>query len=563
MTQVPGSGADETSLELAASVPGFLTRVARRLRLAWALAISALVSPVVAGLALLLVLLGWVAPWRWPEPSALVLVVAALGAVLAWAIVQPLPLLTSARAADRGLGSKDIFAAALQFKDLDDSFGYDIRRRADRFASGASPTTAIPLGVDPAGRNRWLVAAVLGIAALVLAVVANPQDEERARREALQEQTDGLADEVEELVEDLEGQIEATPELDAESPALAALLEDLEQLAEQLPEAESLEEAKELLKQAQQQIDAQRPSNFASQEAAAQGLRKSLEAQPLDPRSGADSSPPAAEQVQALADELAADPDALTDDEQEALAERLAQLAEAQSLGDPATAAALAAAADALAAGNAAAASASLGEAAAAQAANASGVAAQQAAGQASGELGQLAQSPGEAQGEGQGQGEGEGQGQGEGSGQGEGQGAGSGEGQGEGSGSGSGGGSPSGTVGGAAGGTGAGQGGVGNPGGSDQPRVEEDNSGFGIVDPAALESGEPLNLGGRLTGDGLSETVGTADGPTEVGGSRIPVSDVATDYAQRASEALDRTRLAPSQQELVGNYFDKLTDGQ
>jgi len=55
---------------------------------------------------------------------------------------------------------------------------------------------------------------------------------------------------------------------------------------------------------------------------------------------------------------------------------------------------------------------------------------------------------------------------------------------------------------------------------------------------------------------------VGQGDGFTTAGQTRIPVSDVIGDYSRRASDALDRNRLSPSQQELVGDYFDLLTTG-
>ena len=55
---------------------------------------------------------------------------------------------------------------------------------------------------------------------------------------------------------------------------------------------------------------------------------------------------------------------------------------------------------------------------------------------------------------------------------------------------------------------------------------------------------------------------MGRGEGLTTTGQSRIPVSDIIGDYSRRASDALDRNRLSPSQQELVGNYFDQLTTG-
>ncbi len=556
------------------AVAGLLRAMKSRLRLVWAWAVASLLAPLVAAAAVLLVMVGRFRPWAWPEPTALALTVGVVMVLLAAAILQPLSWLSAARAADKGLAARDIFTSVLQFKNLDDEFGRQIRYRAERMAqhdtASAQARQAVPL---PGGRpilTRWAIAGVLAVVAVGLAVMSNPQDAERRRLEAVQAQTEELAEQVEELADELD---EAADGADVDP-----LTAELAQLAEELRQVDSMEEAAELLDQQAAELNANRSPNFASEEAAAQGLERSLDARPLP---GEPSGSPS-EQLAAVADGL----DELSRDEQEALAERLAELAEAQAAGDPATAAALDAAAQQLAAGDVAGAQASLGEAALAQGANASGVAAQQATNAASGQLSNLAdqartgqaqpgQGQGEGSGEGQGEGEGSGQGagsgegsgtgegQGQGSGQGSGQGAGQGQGSGQGSGTGGQGGSGAqGTVGGAAGGSGQGQGGVGRPGGFDQPDAEGDNSGFTIVDPSALAEGDPLELGGSLTGEGQSETVGRGEGLTTTGQSRIPVSDVVGDYSQRASEALDRNRLSPSQQELVRNYFDQLTTG-
>lgn len=49
---------------------GFLRRMGRRLRVVWAVATASWAGPAVAALALLLVAIGWLAPWGWPEPAA-------------------------------------------------------------------------------------------------------------------------------------------------------------------------------------------------------------------------------------------------------------------------------------------------------------------------------------------------------------------------------------------------------------------------------------------------------------------------------------------------------------
>jgi hypothetical protein len=100
----------------------------------------------------------------------------------------------------------------------------------------------------------------------------------------------------------------------------------------------------------------------------------------------------------------------------------------------------------------------------------------------------------------------------------------------------------------------------VGTPGGTDQPEVDGNNSGGEIVDPSALQAGEPLSLGGSLTGDQPGEVIDQVDGPTRGGTSRVPVSSVAGEYTNRATGAAERSQLPPSQQQLVGNYFDQLS---
>jgi hypothetical protein len=89
---------------------------------------------------------------------------------------------------------------------------------------------------------------------------------------------------------------------------------------------------------------------------------------------------------------------------------------------------------------------------------------------------------------------------------------------------------------------------------------VDGNNAGGTIVDPDALQAGEPLDLGGSLTGDAPGEVVGQADGPTRSGGSRVPLSSVVGDYSARATGAASRAQLPPRQQQMVGSYFDRLS---
>ncbi len=89
-----------------------------------------------------------------------------------------------------------------------------------------------------------------------------------------------------------------------------------------------------------------------------------------------------------------------------------------------------------------------------------------------------------------------------------------------------------------------------------------EANDGATIIDPDALaaNAGDPLGLGGSPTGT-PGEVVGRGDGPTSAGPSRVAVQDIIDDYARRATDASQQQQLPPSQQELVGDYFDLLAN--
>ncbi|MFV0257939.1 MAG: hypothetical protein ACK5PP_05770 [Acidimicrobiales bacterium] len=559
----------------------FLTRLRRRLRAVWAVATATLAAPLVAAVALGTVAVGWWRPWGWPEPVAAGVVLVAAVAVVAAAAVQPLPAPVVARVADRGLATKDAFETAVEFRDRSDDFSVRIRDRAETLAGSSEPAAAAPWPWSP---RRWLVAGLIALVALVLAVAPNPQDRVRAEQAAEQARLDTAADGLE----------EAAGEIGAD-PAGAAVADRLRELADELRSAEDLAAAQALLDRAQAELDAARPADQAAREAATTGLEQSLAQRPL---AGGDGLS-AAEQLAAAGEQVGGSSAV----EQQALADRLADLAATQEAGNPALADALSSAATALAAGDVSGAQAALGEAAAAQTAGQAGLAAEagraeaaaavsaasnglssaaptlggdgdeaDGAGQGDGAdqgdgagQGQGAgQGDGAGQGSGQGQGAGQGQGdgagQGQGAGQGDGAGQGSGQGQGGGQGQGSGSGSPSGQVAGAGGGTGQGQGGAGTPGGTDQRRVDT-NNGATVVDPAALGStdGDDVSLGGSPQG-APGQVVGRGDGPSTAAPARVPLSDVVGSFADQATAAVDRPQYAPSQRRLVGDYFDQLS---
>ena len=293
----------------------FLASMTRRLRVVWAWAFTGWIAPAVLGVALGLVLVGWLVPWGWFEPTAIAVVAGALVAVVLVAAFRPLSKIRAARAADRGLHTNDAFGAAVEFADLDSPFGEGIRTRADELALTSSSKAAAPL---PRLRGRWAVAAAIGAAALVMGLVTNPQDEVRAERARANEIAEELATELDEQSEELD------------DPASAELAAKLADLAEELRSAQSFEEIEALLSEAEQDLSERSP-DFAAERAAAEGLERSLDNEPL---AGERTEGSASEQLAAAA---AAIPD-LNEQEREALANRLEEIADSLEAGDPETA---------------------------------------------------------------------------------------------------------------------------------------------------------------------------------------------------------------------------------
>lgn len=514
-----------------------LRSVRRRLRVAWASETLQLGAPAVLAAALVLVLAGrFVTALSWAEPAAIVVVVVGTGAVAVRAVTMRISDRMAARAVDRGLATNDAVEAALEFGAHDSAFGPAISARADHLAAAARPVDAVPLRFH---RRPVVMAAVLGPAALALALLGNPQDEVRRRQAAEAAMVAEAADEID----------AAADELELGGETAAAATERLRELAERLRESGSVEEAAVALDEAARELGAEVPPASLATKAATQGLEESLERRPLG--DAPDAS--AAEQLDAAAAALAgATPAELAD-----LADRLEDLAETQEAGDPATAEALDAAADAARAGDTAGAAARLGEAAAGHRAASADAAASDAASRAAG----AARQAGDRLATGAGNGDRNGNGNGNGSGNGQGAGQGSGNGQGSGSGQGSGGGSPSGDVsgGGPSNGTPDGnRGGVGQGTGTagDQAGQEPDTA--TIFDPAEFTDGETGAVGGgEQAGDG--STIGITDGPTTAGGRTVPLVDALPEYRSQATQALDRAAVPPSVRSLVLAYFDAL----
>lgn len=516
-------------------VATFLAALRRRLRRTWAFATFQWIAPVVGASALALVVTGRRLPEAWPEPTAAAVVVAAVLAVAVTSFVLRITDSTVARAADRQLATKDALATALEVP-ADGDWGERVHRRAATLIAGVPVRRAAPFRGST--RRLGLSGALLG-GAMVLAILPNPQDDVRRQREADRAAIEAAAD-------DLRDEADALAEDPAATEADKAAAEELRELADELGDTESLEEALATLDKGRAELNEGVDGDLLAQKTAVQGLDRSLEAQPLPGAEGAS----AADQLDQAAEGLDELDEAATAD----LAERIDDLAEAQSLGNPEAARALADAAAALREGDVAGARAALGEAAGAQRSAASAVSSQEASSSAAAAAARardrLAASASGARSAGQGSAAGQGQGQGSGSGQGQGQGGGSGQGQG--------GGSPSGNVGGSSGGQGSGQGGQGQSGSG-----QGDPTGSGANEPTLFDptgaGGDDINVGGSGSGQ-PGETVGQGNGATTSGDARTPLSRVLSRYLAQATLAVERGDLPPSLRDVIQAYFDQLS---
>lgn len=499
--------------------------VRRRLRVAWALATLQLVAPLVALACLALVVVARYFDLPWAEPAALWLAVGVAAAVIGYALVCRVPDMLVARAADRGLRTRDAFATSLELEGRDDDFADRVRARAGELAAVSAPKEAVRFRLlrKPTG-----IAAIVAPAALALALIANPQDALRQHRADDKAAIEATADVV-----------KAEAERVAQQPGGAKAAERLQQLAEDLAKTDSLEKADEVLDKAAAELRQQVGDDLLAKKAATEGLQHSLENSPLP---GASSEQSVQEQLQAMARELPS----MTEAQLAEAAQRLDDLAATQEAGDPATADKLTEAAQALRDGDIATAQARLGEAGQASAQASSDADAQTAAGDAAQTAANAADRLAQAR-------DGDPQaGQGQGSGQGQGQGSGQGSGQGQGTG-----GSPSGNVQGGTGtGASSGQGGqgtgTGHTNGTGTPDTDT------IFDPVHGTGGDTATVGGG-TGNGQGGTIGKTNGQTNNGSSNVPVADVIDDYTRQATDAMNNPTVPPSVRALVLAYFNQL----
>ncbi|MBP7930748.1 MAG: hypothetical protein KA110_12390, partial [Acidimicrobiia bacterium] len=341
----------------------FLKSVRARLRLVWGIASVQKFGPsALAGLAIIL-LIGWLGPWTWPT-RLVQLAVAALAVVALVAFVRlRIGWNAAARAADRGLQTKDTLATSLAFAGADGPMIEPIHQRADTLAQSASAKVAIP---SPWVPRRLALVAALSLIVGFLAFGPNPQADAIATRKAEAAQRDDLAEELE----------RAADKLDPSDPLSKQAAEELRRTAKEVRSGD-LERTEEAAAQAEEALKKASAPNAASQNAAVSGLEKSLAENPLG------KGDTAAEQLASLAEEIAA----LSDEEKAALAERLAELAESQKAGNPELAEQLEKASQALKSGDAQGAADALSAAAAAQQAAAQASQQNQAVGQARGAL--------------------------------------------------------------------------------------------------------------------------------------------------------------------------------
>ena len=533
-------------------IDGLLRRVRRRLRLTWFVAVAQWLGPAIAVAALVVVALGFVRPWSWPEPAALVLAGGSVVAIALAALVVRITPAVAARAADRGLATHDAIATALELRGVGGPFAERVTARAQRLAAGRKGREAAALPFAP---RRLVVTGVIGLVAVGAAFAPNHQDVVRARqrteRRALAVQATDLR---------------ATADQMARQPAAVSTAEALRALANTLERSSSLAAGQRAIDKTTDDLGKRVDPNLLAQKAAALGLERSTQAKPLGDSSAGQS---ASAQLAAAGASAAA----LGEAERQALAERLDQLAAAQQGANSELASALASAAASLRSGNASAAQSALSNAAAGQQARIDSIAGQQAAAagaqaasNARSSLAQSAKAAGSGEGQGQGSGKGQGQGQGSGSGQGQGQGQGSGSGQGsgQGQGSGKGAGGAAGAVAGSTARTGNGQGGPGRVAGNgtggpkgQSPVVEGTN----IFDPA-FTAGDQV-LADPLAADGPGQIEGRTSGPNVATGAVTPLAEALPRYAAQATQALDTLAIPPSQRDLVKAYFDQLAERQ
>ncbi len=490
--------------------------------------------------------------------------------VIGYALFRPMPPARVARRVDQLLGLRERLATALELHDRDAHDLLSERQQEDAGALARTLTARqLPLRVDRQPL-LWAIPPLI-LSALLLFVLPNPQDQVLAQRQAVQA---ALAESADQLAE-LERQIGEETQLSAEDRE--RLLKELQALQEQLRRNPGdPQEALADLSAAEARLRQNLDPNSDARRAALEQLARNLET--LSGRQPGQR--PDVQQAASQLDQLAQQLDQLSPAERQQLAEQLAQQAAQTAASDPATAQRLQNAANALRQGDMQQAAAQLQQAAERVREAQSSLANQQRTQQSLSELqgareqiAQAGQQQGQAQ-QGQGQ-QGQGQ-QGQGQqgqqgqaqqGQGQGQQGQAQQGQGQ-QGQGQQGQQPS--SGGGSNAPNLGQGQSNNSGNVDPNRpAGQQGSGTGsdglVYQPyrPSGQQGTPDFVQGQQGQGGSSQTeTGQDTLPGASNPSMVPYQQVFPEYAEAASEALDRGYIPPHLKEFVRDYFSRLEPG-
>ncbi len=503
----------------------FLRAVRSRIRLAWLVATAQRVAPLVGLAVALLFLAQWLSSFSGALVGSLVTLGIAAVALLVGSLTVDITDWDASRAAERGLGAGDILTTALEFGDDADLLHRAIQGEADRLATAANPSKAIPIELEP---RRMLKFGATVALSLVIGLLP-PLGSTPALSTDLQQVLDGEADRVEDLADAVEAS--ATPGADE-------VAEQLRRLAEELRKARTLEEAQEALNRTQASLDTRLDPDFLNQKMAAQGLAQDLALRPLQPGMTGD----AASQFKQLADQLAD----LSPGDIAAAAQRLRSQADSQESGNPDLAESLRQAAESLESGDLGDAADSLSRAAGEQRSGTERSRGQQAVAETQRALEAIAarldQGAGGSGGERAESSEG---GQGGQNGQGEGQldeavGGGGADSSGEET----------------EGGSGTGP--IGGTDTIDHDPSEGHSPGFyEPVDPGLTSERIQVGIG---DGAGSGDVTGTGDGPTDRGEALTPEAQLLARYVAEAHRSLSRMQLPPSMRGIVRTYFDRLS---
>ncbi len=485
------------------------------------------VAPFLAGVMVLAAVVDWFSPTDQLLLIAAIAVAMTLAILLLWSFFKPVTTWQAARTAERGLGERDALTTALEFSDPEEPLHNQIQRRADEVVARSKARDAIHFLTD---RRRLRNAGALVAAALVIGLLP-PLSSTPALSAGTKEALAAEAEELERIADAIEvADVEKGKEIASE----------LRQLAKELRESNTSEEALEALDKTDKRLEANVDAKFLAQKAAAQGLARDLTLRPLAP--GSLDSASQFEELAGLIDEL-------SEQELNALEDRLQDLASSQAAGNPALSGQLSEAATAIGAGNLNGASEALRNAGSDQEAGIGAARGQQALAETLRALDGVRSRVSGAAAAGQGQGQGEGQGEGQGQGQG-----------GGGQGGTPAGGGASGQISGVAPGAGgaAGQGGQGTVGSGAKGDYGTDVQ--TIFDPILEGNISDQIQVGINGGSGLGDIIGRGDAPTQRGESVVPYAQVLPNYLGEAADTLSSLQLPPSLRGIVQSYFNILS---